>query len=454
MGGRTEREPVRLTKTAVHALEPELASYFVPVVNSKGQAIQGLNLRVLPSGLKVWVHRYRFHGFQKAHTLGRFPAMGPEAAEKASRAVQAGIDEGTDPGQEKAEAKKAAQAARVAAVTVDDLADRYISEHIRTSFKGQGAEANRLIKKHIRPAMGKQLVAAVGPADISALLYKMKATPVQANRTRGVLRTMFGRAEEWEYRPLGSNPVAVVKLRTPEPARERRLTDMEVKALGAVLRTSKEGPTAKLAVRLAIMAGMRKGEIAACRWSWVDLDAGEIRIPADSHKTGHESGKIRVVHLCDALVANLKATVRTLGCPFVIPGKPRETPEGKPLPWEPIVGLQAPWERIRAAAGLAPRDKKTGAYIDEENNPGWHDLRRTFASVGADLGLKGFVGELLGHAEATVTDIYTRSAAEPLHDAAERIGSRIEGILSGRIDPEKETQERRKGKEAQAKGAS
>jgi integrase len=118
------------------------------------------------------------------------------------------------------------------------------------------------------------------------------------------------------------------------------------------------------------------------------------------------------------------------------------------------VGLQAPWERIRAAAGLAPRDKKTGAYIDEENNPGWHDLRRTFASVGADLGLKGFVGELLGHAEATVTDIYTRSAAEPLHDAAERIGSRIEGILSGRIDPEKETQERRKGKEAQAKGAS
>ena len=43
-----------------------------------------------------------------------------------------------------------------------------------------------------------------------------------------------------------------------------------------------------------------------------------------------------------------------------------------------------------------------------------HDLRRTFASVGSDLGMKGFVGELLGHAEATVTDIYTRSAAEPL----------------------------------------
>ena len=108
----------------------------------------------------------------------------------------------------------------------------------------------------------------------------------------------------------------------------------------------------------------------------------------------------------------MKATVPTLGGPFVVPGKPRLDTDGKPLPLEPIVGLQAPWERIRGAAGLDPRDKKTGAYLDEENNPGWHDLRRTFASVGADLGLKGFVGESLGHTEATVTDIYTRSAAE------------------------------------------
>jgi integrase len=105
-----------------------------------------------------------------------------------------------------------------------------------------------------------------------------------------------------------------------------------------------------------------------------------------------------------------------------------------------MVGLQAPWERIRDAAGLSPKNDK-GEYLDEDHNPGWHDLRRTFASAGADLGLKGFVGELLGHAEATVTDIYARAAAEPLQGAEEKIGARIEGILSGRIDPEKEAQE-------------
>lgn len=50
-----------------------------------------------------------------------------------------------------------------------------------------------------------------------------------------------------------------------------------------------------------------------------------------------------------------------------------------------------------------------------------------------------------------MTDIYTRSAAEPLHDAAERIGARIDGILSGKIDPEKEAEARRVAKEAKAK---
>jgi integrase len=452
MTAKKEREPIRLLKAAVEDLRPERAAFFVSVVNAKGQGVQGLNVRVLPSGVKVFVHRYRFQGFQKAVTLGRFPAMSPEIAEKASRAAQAKIDAGTDPNQAKADAKNAARAARQAAVTVDDLADRYIAEHIQTNFEGQGAEATRLITKHIRPALGKVACAAVGPADISALLYKMKTTPVQANRTRGVLRTMFGRAEEWEYRPLGSNPVAVVKLRAPETPRDRRLSDLELKALGPVLLKSKEAPALLLAVRLALLAGMRKGEIAGLRWAWLDLEAGEVRIPADSHKSGHKSGKIRVVHLCDALVAHLKATVPTLGCPFVVPGKPRRDAEGKALPWEPIVGLQGPWERIRDAAGLAPRNKK-GEYEDEENNPGLHDLRRTFASVGADLGLKGFVGELLGHAEATVTDIYTRSAAEPLHEAAEKIGARIDGILTGKIDPEKEAQERRDAKEAKAKKA-
>jgi len=434
------------TKTQIEALQPKATNYPVPVVSKRGQAVRGLAVQVTPAGCKSFVLRFRLLGKQKTLTLGKFPDMSIEQAVSSAQAKWADIREGRNPSDKKREERHS--------LTVKDLADRYILEHIKPKGEGYGMEATRIINKHIIPTIGRLSLALVGPSDISTLLFKMRNTPVQANRTRSILRTMFGRAEEWELRPLGSNPVTVVKNRTVEKSRDRRLTDMELKALGATLRTSKEPPEYLLAVRMALLAGMRKGEIAACSWSWVDLEAAEIRIPPEHHKTGKKTGKIRVVHLCGALVSHLRATTATLGCPFVVPGKPRTDKEGKPLPWEPIIALQAPWERIRAGAGLAPRDKETGVYLDEEKNPGWHDLRRTFASVGADLGLKGFVGELLGHAEQTVTDIYTRAAAERLKDAAEAIGARIDGILSGAIDPEKEAEERRQEKKKKLKDGS
>ena len=440
-----DRNPIRMTKAVVEALAAERKPYFLSVVNTKGQSIQGLNVRVLPSGLKIFVHRYRFHGRQKVLTLGRFPAMTPEAAEKASVKAQASINDGKDPGAAKTEARRLAAEAKREAFTVSDLASRYITDHIEANNKPSWqAEAIRLIRKHILPALGKLPLKDVGPADISALLSRMKKdTPTQANRTRAVLRTMFGRAEEWELRALGSNPVAVVKQRAPETKRERRLSDLELMALGAVLRTTKESPYVLAAIRLALLAGMRKGEIQALRWEWVDLEAGELRIPPTEHKTGSKTGKARVVHLCTPLVATLKTLPQMLGCPFVVPGLPKTEGKGKDkrvVAWRPFVGLQGPLERIRQAAGMAEAGKP------DEADPGWHDLRRTFASVGTDLGLKGFVGELLGHAEHTVTDVYARAAAERLKDAVEAIGARIEGILSGAIDPQQEAEVRRQEK--------
>lgn len=446
MGKPKHREPIRLTKTAMEALQPESVAYFVSVVNSKGQSIPGLNVRVMPSGIKSFVQRYWVHGHQSVCTLGRWPTMTTERAETESREIHLGTKKGTDPNRAKDEARRAAARAKLAAFTVEDMADRYITDHIQANNKASWAtEAARLIRKHILPALGKVPLKDVGPAEVSALLSKMKkSTPTQANRVRAVLRTMFGRAEEWELRPLGSNPVAVVKQRAPEMKRERRLSDLELSKLGAELRQSKESCYVLAAVRLALLAGMRKGEIQALRWEWVDLEAGEIRIPPDSHKTGKKTGKARVVHLCAPLVAMLKALPVTLGCPYVIPGMPKTFGPRKQkvvIEWRPFIGLQGPLERIREAAKLAEKGKP------KEEDPGWHDLRRTFASVGADLGLKGFVGELLGHAEQSVTDVYTRTAAQRLKDAVEAIGERIEGILSGVIDPEKEAEARRAEKE-------
>ena len=448
-GPKKDHPPIRLNKTAIDGLAVENSDYFNPV-----EGFKGLNIRVLPSGEKSFVLRYRFHGIQKKRVLGEFPTMSPDAAKKAHNTEWGLINAGKDPNQSRIEARKAAKEALKAATTVKDLVDRYLAEHTPGNSESWQAESKRLMNKHIIPGLGKHALGEVGPAEISAFLFKMaKTTPTQANRTRAVLRTMFGRAEEWGLRPLGSNPVAVLKVRTPETKRTRRLSDLELKALGASLGASKEAPELILAIRLALLAGMRKGEIQNLRWKWVDLEAGEIHLPCVKtddndwvHKTAKKTGKKRVVHLCTALVNDLKAITHTLGCPYVVPGRPRKDKDGK-LEWGPFIGLQGPWERMRVAAKLALKGDP------QEEDPGWHDLRRTFGSVATDLGLKGFVGELLGHAEATVTDIYTRSASEKLHEVAETIGTRIHGILTGVIDPVKEAEARKKIQTTKAKTA-
>ena len=435
-----KRSGINLTKTEIQKLQPG------PKLARRWDATtRGLGIQVTPAGIYSWVLSYRLKVSAKKDmiVLGRWPDMTVDQARKAAEVLRVRIDAGGDPKQDKREAKDAANRETPKVITMADLVERYKEKHTPGNSKSWQAGSKRLMDKHILPAMGGLPLAGIGPAQVSDLLFKLRNTKTEARLVRSVLGSMFTRAEEWDLREPGTNPVRIVKNRDGEGTvkRDRRLSDLELKALGQALRESPESTEAKVAIRLALLAGMRKGEIQVARWEWVDLEAAEIRIPADSHKTGRKTGKVRVVHLCAALVEDLEALTQVVGCPYVIPGRPHEDEQGR-ITWKPYTALQNPWERIRSAAGLAPRTED-GEYADVENNPGLHDLRRTFASVGADLRFKGFVGELLGHAEQTVTDIYTRTGADPLQDAAEAIGGRIAGILDGTIDPEQEALQRR-----------
>lgn len=119
---------------------------------------------------------------------------------------------------------------------------------------------------------------------------------------------------------------------------------------------------------------------------------------------------------------------------------------------EALVNLHAVWDRIR---DIATEDARKAGKHGGRMAPGIdisdvtiHDLRRTFSSVGARLGYPElWIGALLGHSANTVTQGYARVNADPLREAVEAIGGRIAGLLDGSIDPMKEAEERREGKE-------
>jgi integrase len=233
----------------------------------------------------------------------------------------------------------------------------------------------------------------------------MRDTPGAANRTLALLSKMLNLAEKWELRPDGSNPCRHVD-KYPERKMERFLSVDELGRLGAVLaeaeRTATELPSVIAAVRLLMFTGARFGEILNLEWSHVDFERSCLRLPES--KTG-----AKVIHLNAPALEVLNGIERD-GSPWVIAGRD---------PDKPLVNLRKPWHRIRAKAGLE------GVRL--------HDLRHSFASVGAAGGLSlPMIGALLGHTQAATTQRYAHLAADPLKQAADMIGERIRAATNGK----------------------
>ena len=87
------------------------------------------------------------------------------------------------------------------------------------------------------------------------------------------------------------------------------------------------------------------------------------------------------------------------------------------LPDTPRADLKKPWLAIQRHAGLE------GVRL--------HDLRHTFASIGAgaSLGLP-LVGKLLGHTQPATTARYAHLDADPLRRATDLIGAQLAAALA------------------------
>jgi integrase len=142
-------------------------------------------------------------------------------------------------------------------------------------------------------------------------------------------------------------------------------------------RASPEDWRAVAALRLLIFTGARLSEILTPRWEWIDTQQGVARLP-DS-KTGAKN-----LYPPPGALAVLAALPRFAGNPHVFPGD---------RPGAAFVGIQKPWQRVRALAALP------GLRI--------HDLRHGFASVAVAGGDSLFiVGKILGHRQASTTERY------------------------------------------------
>lgn len=390
-----ETPPVpKLTKRFVDQVEP-----CVTDISYWDDELRGFGLRVWPSGRKVYIALTRVKGRLRKVSIGPHGPMTPEMARVKARQIISEAKAGNDPVKQLDQTRSSP--------TMKELGDRFLDEHVAIRCKPTTQyEYKRSVELFINPKLGARKVSVIERKDIAELHHNLRHIPYQANRTLGVLSTMFNLAEVWGLRPDHSNPCLHVK-KYPEQKRERFLATEEYAALGMALQEididGSESKSAINAVRLLMLTGCRLGEIMTLKWNHVDVKAREFRLP-DS-KTG-----AKTVHFGDAVADVLRKIERFHGNPWVIVGKK----EGARL-----TDLQHPWRRIRARAGLP--------------NLRIHDLRHSYASGALALG-EGLpmIGKLLGHTQPQTTARYAHLANDPVKAAARKVSDFIGDAAMGR----------------------
>jgi len=374
--------------------ELELRSFPLP---ERGQAIHwdkltGFGVRLSQGGARTFIlkHRNRFY------TLGRYPTITLSDARGEARRLLAEFTLGRHkpkslPYLEAVEAFLEDKARAKKSRTVED----YRRLLTRLNFKGQ--------------------IADITHDEAMRRLNRFTA-PGEREHMRVAAKVFFNWARKRRY--LDHNPMDGLAPTKSTP-RARVLSDHELKSIWRACeersnRKATEGgdPIIQLPanfatiVKLLILTGQRRGEIAALQTSWIDLENKTITIPAIVAKNGREH-TFPVTSLSATI---LKNSISANGLVFTARGR--------------TTSFNG-WSKSKAAL-----DKLSNVY-------GWtlHDLRRTFATKLADLHTPPHVIErLLNHTSGTISGVaavYNRATYMPeMRAAIEAFEAHLKTILN------------------------
>ncbi len=325
-------------------------------VQTKGQktyfddALPGFGVRVSQGGAKSFV--VMFGKSRTLRTLGRYPTLSLSEARRKAKLAQAAT-EPLPPG--------------ATSLTFSEARDRFIEDTRARTRTRTVSEYERLLRRHF--PFQKQLVT-VSRQDIVEHITKLRNMPSVEQHAFVAIRTMMN----WCVRHglLETSPAP--KLRFSTQSRSRVLNDEELKAVW--YQANQVGGSYSAIVKLLILTGQRRGEIAALRRTWITDDA--ITFPTNITKNKREH-RIPIGQLVEETIEGITSDTDLF---FPARGKPDQ----------PFNGWGKAKREFDRPLGIAPYTL--------------HDLRRTFSSNLAKKGIPIHVTEkLLNHVSGTISGV-------------------------------------------------
>ncbi len=403
------------TDKQIAALKPKSKRY-----GKKEPGRTGLEIRVTPRGQKTWNWTYRpAPGAKQVRmTLGEYPLMTVAGAHKAIAEAREKLKRGIDPGADLAAERQAEREAE----TLAELVDEYLSYHARPTMKAStAAEDERLLKREILcdPVLAKCKAKDISRRQLILALRRVEArgAVVLRNRVAGVLSRLFMFALDQGV--IDASPAVGIK-RLKEAPRDRYLSKEEIRAFWNGLDQADMTPQVRLALRLAIVLGQRRAEIAGAARAEIDDQECLWRLPAERAKNGR-AHLIPLPPLAMRLIA--EADQHRVRPKTVRDTKGLTTYDPTPSPWLfPSWHKGKPIEPEALTRALNRNRDRLGI-----GDATVHDLRRTFATWHGDsdngVGTAPEVlSALLNHAPATIT--------KQVYDRSENIGPRRKAMIA------------------------
>ena len=384
--------PDKITKRTLDAALARKADTTI-----RDRDIAGFHAKVGAHGRAGFHLYYRTSsGTERRPKIGDYPAMAPEAARQIAKDWLARVRLGEDPSGKRRAARSA--------ITITDLCDKYLTEHVEPHKKQSSIDSDKqLIKACIRPSLGRIKVPDLTRADVEKFKLDRTATKISANRSLALLSHMMTMAVVWGLRP--DNPVKGIK-RFPEVRRDRYYSADELRRIHETLTECERNKTVRsgviLAIRLLALTGCRLGEIIRLRWSDVDFARRAFLI-----RDAKAGARVQTV---GAPVLALLKDLQPKNDGWVVEGMKPDKPLDK-------FALEHNWKRIRALAGL------TNARL--------HDFRHTVATTAANGGANAFMlRDLLGHKTLAMTARYVSSVPEQQRSVADKVAEAVSAAMT------------------------
>jgi integrase len=243
------------------------------------------------------------------------------------------------------------------------------AERIRPSTM---RDYKRLLDTHFKPKLKGKSLADIQTHHLTAIIDKLLPTKAECNYAFAVIRRFF----RWAVsrRDLTHSPLEGIGLPTKTETRERVLSLSEI---AEIWRKSGDTHFGRI-IRLCIVTGQRRGEIAAIKEEWINKANYTITFPASITKN-RRAHTFPYPPLAEPLLE---------GAGLLFPARGKDTPFNG-------------WSKSKAA--LDKKLKNVAPFTI-------HDLRRSTATLLAAHTSPHIVERILNHTQQGVGPIYNRHA--------------------------------------------